>query len=329
MARGDLSRLSELGGIDSRLSGLESSHTNLLLEISRLQSSFETAVILDTASPSRPLDALPLSQALVFGVLGGAGLAVLLSVVIEHLADVVRTPSDAVNPTGIPLLGRLRHARRRVWPLAFSRRRRPHRALVMADARTSPVAEAIRSLRVALQLIAPPWGLQTLVVTSGAQSEGKTFVAGNLAIAQAQARRVVLVDGNLRRPSVHRWFGLSNASGFSDALALARNGGRTNDGEIAGVTRVASTTSGSCPRGHSWALERAPRHSIDRQGAPAARAQLGLGDRGHFARRSAGRHAFAGARGARQPGRVRATPAEPRYARPWQHSTAFRSRCSA
>ena len=60
VARGDLSRLSELGGIDSRLSGLESSHTNLLLEISRLQSSFETAVILDNASPSRPLDALPL-----------------------------------------------------------------------------------------------------------------------------------------------------------------------------------------------------------------------------------------------------------------------------
>jgi len=237
VARGDLSRLSELGGIDSRLSGLESSHTNLLLEISRLQSSFETAVILDNASPSRPLDALPLSQALVFGVLGGAGLAVLLSVVFEHLADVVRTPSDAVNLTGIPLLGRLRHARRRIWPLPFSRRRRSHRALVMADARTSPAAEAIRSLRVALQLIAPPWGLQTLVVTSGAQSEGKTFVAGNLAIAQAQAgRRVLLVDVNLRRPSVHRWFGLSNSSGFSDALALARNGGRTNDGEIAGVT---------------------------------------------------------------------------------------------
>ncbi|MBV9328284.1 MAG: polysaccharide biosynthesis tyrosine autokinase [Chloroflexi bacterium] len=234
VAHGDLSRLSELTGLDQRLSGLESSHTNLLVEISRIQSSFETAVILDSATPGRPIDALPLVQAVVFGLLGGIGVAVTLIVVLEHLTDVVRTPSDAINLTGLPLLGRLRHARRRMWPLP---RRRHHRALVMADANISPAAEAIRSLRIALQLIAPPWGLQTLVVTSGVEGEGKTFVAGNLAIAQAQAgRRVVLVDGNLRRPALHRWFGVSNTSGFSDALALARHRNGEIDGEIAGVT---------------------------------------------------------------------------------------------
>ena len=88
--------MSELSGLDSRLSALESSHTNLLVEISRLQSSFETAVILDSATPGRPLDAVPLVQALVFGVLGGAGLAVVVIVVMEHLSNVVqrrRTPS--------------------------------------------------------------------------------------------------------------------------------------------------------------------------------------------------------------------------------------------
>jgi non-specific protein-tyrosine kinase len=233
VARGDLSRLTELSGLDSRLSALESSHTNLLVEISRLQSSFETAVILDNATPGRPLDALPLVQALVFGVLGGAGLAVILIVVGEQLTDVVRRPADAVNLTGLPLLGRLRHVRRRVLPFA---RGRHHRALVMANASTSQAAEAIRSLRVSLQLIAPPWGVQTLVVTSGVAGEGKTFVAGNLAIAQAQAgRRVVLVDGNLRRPALHRWFGVSNSRGFSDALALAHNRNGEADGDIAGI----------------------------------------------------------------------------------------------
>jgi capsular exopolysaccharide synthesis family protein len=235
VARGDMSRLAELTGLDSRLSALESSHTNLLVEISRLQSSFETAVILDSATPAKPIDALPLVQALVFGVIAGVGLAVILSIVIEHLQDVVRTPADAVNLTGLPLLGRLRHMRRRIW-LPFSRRRH-HRALVMADPGRSPASEAIRSLRITLQLIAPPWGLQTLVVTSGLEGEGKTFVAGNLAIAQAQAgRRVVLVDGNLRRPAVHRWFGVANTRGFSDALALARLRTGDTDCEVAGIT---------------------------------------------------------------------------------------------
>jgi capsular exopolysaccharide synthesis family protein len=235
VARGDLSRLSELTGLDSRLSALESSHSNLLVEISRLQSSFETAVILDNATPGRQTDAIPLVQALVFGVLGGAGLAVVVIIVMEHVSDVVRSPSDAVNLTGLPLLGRVRHARRLAWP--FSRQRH-HRALVMASASKSPAAEAIRSLCVSLQLIAPPWGLQTVVVTSGVEGEGKTFVAGNLAIAQAQAgRRVVLVDGNLRRPALHRWFGVPNTRGFSDALALARaRNGATDDDYVAGVS---------------------------------------------------------------------------------------------
>jgi capsular exopolysaccharide synthesis family protein len=106
----------------------------------------------------------------------------------------------------------------------------------MLDASSSPASEAIRSLRVALQLIAPPWGVQTVVITSGAAGEGKTFVAANLAIAHAQAgRRVVLVDGNLRRPALHRWFALPNTVGFSDALALARVG-QSPDGEIPGVS---------------------------------------------------------------------------------------------
>jgi capsular exopolysaccharide synthesis family protein len=235
VARGDLSRLSELTGLDTRLSALESSHTNLLLEISRLQSSFETAVILDAATPGRPMDALPLVQALILGVIAGLGSAVVVSIVLEHLEDVVRTPADAVNLTGLPLLARLRHVRRRI-ALPFARRRH-HRALVMVDPHRSPSAEAIRSLRITLQLIAPPWGLQTLVVTSGREGEGKTFIAGNLAIAQAQAgRRVVLVDGNLQRPAVHRWFGVANTRGFSDALALARTRNGDSDGEVAGVT---------------------------------------------------------------------------------------------
>jgi len=52
--------------------------------------------------------------------------------------------------------------------------------------------------------------------------DGKTFVASNLALALANAgQRVVLVDANFRRPAVHAWFGVPNASGLAQALDLA------------------------------------------------------------------------------------------------------------
>jgi Mrp family chromosome partitioning ATPase len=83
----------------------------------------------------------------------------------------------------------------------------------------SLVAEGFRSLRASILLNASYRPLRVLVVTSAGPGEGKTFVASNLAIALAQAgQRVLLVDGDLRRPSLHRVFAVTNDVGFVDAL---------------------------------------------------------------------------------------------------------------
>ena len=83
----------------------------------------------------------------------------------------------------------------------------------------SVAAEAYRSLRTNIQYSSFDNKYQTLVVTSANPGEGKTTVAGNLALALAQGEsKVLLVDCDMRRPSVHKKFRISNTYGISDLL---------------------------------------------------------------------------------------------------------------
>jgi succinoglycan biosynthesis transport protein ExoP len=232
VARGDLSRLQELVGLDARFTGLESSYANLLVEISRVRGSFDTAVILDNASPGQPLDALPLAQALTFGFIGSLAVAIGVVLALERAADVVRTPREIAGIAALPLLARLGHA-------SGSRRRRDG-GLVMLETPSTRVAEAIRSLRAALQLTNLSRSARTLLITSAGRGEGKTFVAANSAIALAQARHeVLLVDANLRDPALHAWFDVENTSGLADVLARVRSNSSLEPKDVRGV--VATT----------------------------------------------------------------------------------------
>src|SRR5207302_9381333 len=78
----------------------------------------------------------------------------------------------------------------------------------------SPVAEAYRTLRTNIQFSSLDRPLRTLVATSAGPEEGKSTTLANLAIVMAQAeKQVILVDCDLRRPSLHRLFGLANTAG--------------------------------------------------------------------------------------------------------------------
>src|SRR6185503_17308016 len=83
----------------------------------------------------------------------------------------------------------------------------------------STYEEAIRTLRNSILLSDIERQFKTLLVTSASPSEGKSTIAIHLAVAHAQHHRTLLIDGDLRRPSVHKRFGISNMSGLSDVLA--------------------------------------------------------------------------------------------------------------
>lgn len=111
----------------------------------------------------------------------------------------------------------------------------------------SPISEAYRTLRTNLDFASLDQALKTLVVTSAGVSEGKSSTLANLAVVSAQAgRKVVLVDADLRRPTLHEVFGLGNEAGLTtvmvDETALA-----SPPLQDTGIEGLSVLTSGSLP----------------------------------------------------------------------------------
>jgi len=154
--------------------------------------------------PSSPNLLVNLALAALLGLGFGVGVAFLLEALDESLA----APDDVESKLGLSVLG--------VTPL-LNRGEVPLEALL--DVR-SPFAEAYHSLRTALQFSTPDGTPATLLVTSSRPAEGKSTTAYAIAVNQARVgKRVLLVDGDLRNPSMHRLIGAENAKGVSNLLA--------------------------------------------------------------------------------------------------------------
>lgn len=84
---------------------------------------------------------------------------------------------------------------------------------------TSISAEAYKAIRTSIKYSAVDKPIKTIVVTSSVPGEGKSTVAGNLAISLSEAdNRVLVIDCDLRRPTIHKKFHLSNARGLTNYL---------------------------------------------------------------------------------------------------------------
>ncbi|HEY0607556.1 MAG TPA: CpsD/CapB family tyrosine-protein kinase [Herpetosiphonaceae bacterium] len=96
---------------------------------------------------------------------------------------------------------------------------KPSTQLIALRDPRSPAAEAYRTLRTNIQFSSLDKRLHTLLTTSTAPDEGKTTTIANLAVTMAQAeQRVILVDCDLRRPSLHTLFGLPNTVGLTSLM---------------------------------------------------------------------------------------------------------------
>lgn len=220
---------------------------------SQMQTTKESNVrIVDRAivpgAPFRPSLQRNLTVAIGFGLMLGLGITFLL----EFLDRTIKGPEELESITGLPTLtvipdinegrgggGRFRYGNKKGYGYGYSygygygtpSEAGGDQALEAGGKgkeieiellpHTNPrlaICEAYRSLRTAL-LLSSTQELKTLAVTSAEPGEGKTATTVNLAVVMAQlGRRVLIVDGDLRRPRMHKVFSLSNRSGLVSYL---------------------------------------------------------------------------------------------------------------
>ncbi|WP_265522577.1 polysaccharide biosynthesis tyrosine autokinase [Oerskovia flava] len=155
-------------------------------------------------SPASPNMRLNVALGLVLGLAVGFGVAVLR----ELLDTRIRSQDDVRSVTSSSIIG----------AITFDEDA-PDHPLIVQESPQSPRAEAFRRLRTNLQFLELDGSARVLVMTSAIPGEGKTTTSINLAVILADAgMRVVLVDADLRRPSVSTYMGVEGSVGLTTVL---------------------------------------------------------------------------------------------------------------
>ena len=160
----------------------------------------------EAQTPNFPSKPAPKKNLLAAGLIGLA-LGIAMAFLLEYLDESIRMPEDVERKLGLPLLGTIPKLERGMTPGG-----------AIADVR-SAFSESYYSVRTALQFSTEEGLPSSLLVTSARPSEGKSTSA--VAIAQNFARlglRVLLIDGDLRNPSLHRVLQIENTAGLSNYL---------------------------------------------------------------------------------------------------------------
>ena len=171
-----------------------------------------------------PLPTVPVSprptRTILLGLLGGLAVGLAFIFGLDALDRSIKTVDQAESTLGLPVFaavpdttdeGPVSRLKRRKKAFGTSNYR------VVVETPESPAAEAFRNLRAALSLLGPEAERKVSLFTSAVPNEGKSFTSANYSLALAQqGYRVLLIDGDLRRPNVHKIFRFPNARNNSD-----------------------------------------------------------------------------------------------------------------
>lgn len=193
--------------LESKISSWLSTYSQLLL--SYQGGDVNVLSVLEQA----PIPLFPFSPNVQNNVMVAAMIGLVLAVggafLMEYLDDTVKNPDDVSRVTNLPTLGTIPQIDGEEYS---------EKVIAMSQP-LSPIVESFRILRTNLQFSTLDRPLSSLLVTSPGPSEGKSISMANLAVVLAQSGlKVILVDADLRRPTVHKIFNLTNRHGLTDAI---------------------------------------------------------------------------------------------------------------
>lgn len=172
--------------------------------------------------PYKPKLALNAAIGLLAGIVLGLGIVFLM----ESMDDSIKFADEVEKLLQVPLLG--------VIPKVKEKTNLTSLALLVHEDPRGHIAEAYRSVRTALQFSTADGAPRRLVLTSTTKNEGKSTTALALAINFAQmGAKVVLIDADMRNPSVHKYLNLPNTAGLSNYLS-----GHGKPGEITRMSAI-------------------------------------------------------------------------------------------
>jgi Mrp family chromosome partitioning ATPase len=177
------------------------------------------SVIEHSPLPTSPVSPQP-KKTILLGLLGGLAVGLAFVFGIDALDRSIKTVDQAESTLGLPVFAAVPDTTDE-GPVSRLKRRKKaaggsnYRVVVQTP--QSPAAEAFRNLRAALSLLGPEAERKVSLFTSAVPNEGKSFTSANYSLALAQqGYRVLLIDGDLRRPNVHKIFRFPNARNNSD-----------------------------------------------------------------------------------------------------------------
>lgn len=180
---------------------------SIKIELSGQFSGNNIRVIDPAVTPEKPVRPRKLIN-LAIGLLGGGLLGLILVFVLEFLDQSVKSSEDLEEKLGLPFLGFV--------PYEKLKKKEREYASLLKDG-NSLVAENVRNVRTMLDFSLAGEHNAPILITSSLQGEGKSHLSSNLLVALAQTgKKVLLVDGDLRRARVHRVFKLSTEKGLSN-----------------------------------------------------------------------------------------------------------------
>jgi capsular exopolysaccharide synthesis family protein len=239
---GTLNSASQLQDTQTQITALQTKLTTLqgnyaaLFSTTQQGASNTLTVIEEAELPRGPIGpnkrmSILLSAAIGFSLAAGAAF------LLEYLDDTLKTPEEISKLLGVPVIGLIGET---------GQNSEGRNGIYVSKHPRSPIAEAYRALRANLEFAGVDQPLKTILIASAGTAAGKSSVAANLAVVMAQGeKKVILIDADLRKSSLHTYADLPNEIGLSD---LFRNGADVSKAvQVWSDHRIGVITGGNSP----------------------------------------------------------------------------------